>query len=122
MKNGLLNRRFGLLDGERLEALEVSIRWLSRKRTQRPTRGAVWWRCPGLNGGPAAYESAALPTELHRQKGWYVTGRDDTGMIWGVSTVRPQSCWCDLLLFVGYASSAPTQILVPPLRSGRLGA
>jgi hypothetical protein len=26
-----------------------------------------WWRCPGLNGGPAAYESAALPTELHRQ-------------------------------------------------------
>ena len=25
-----------------------------------------WWRCPGLNGGPAAYESAALPTELHR--------------------------------------------------------
>ena len=31
----------------------------------------VWWRCPGLNGGPAAYESAALPTELHRQKGWY---------------------------------------------------
>jgi hypothetical protein len=26
----------------------------------------MWWRCPGLNGGPAAYESAALPTELHR--------------------------------------------------------
>ena len=26
----------------------------------------IWWRCPGLNGGPAAYESAALPTELHR--------------------------------------------------------
>jgi hypothetical protein len=35
----------------------------------------IWWRCPGLNGGPAAYESAALPTELHRQEGWYVTGR-----------------------------------------------
>ena len=29
--------------------------------------GNYWWRCPGLNGGPAAYESAALPTELHRQ-------------------------------------------------------
>ena len=28
--------------------------------------GKLWWRCPGLNGGPAAYESAALPTELHR--------------------------------------------------------
>ncbi len=28
--------------------------------------GNYWWRCPGLNGGPAAYESAALPTELHR--------------------------------------------------------
>jgi hypothetical protein len=27
----------------------------------------IWWRCPGLNGRPAAYESAALPTELHRQ-------------------------------------------------------
>ena len=25
-----------------------------------------WWRCPELNWGPAAYESAALPTELHR--------------------------------------------------------
>ena len=33
--------------------------------------GNLWWRCPGLNGGPAAYESAALPTELHRQEGWY---------------------------------------------------
>ena len=29
-------------------------------------RTSKWWRCPGLNGGPAAYESAALPTELHR--------------------------------------------------------
>ena len=31
------------------------------------SHGNVWWRCPGLNGRPAAYESAALPTELHRQ-------------------------------------------------------
>ncbi len=31
------------------------------------SRWKIWWRCPGLNGGPAAYESAALPTELHRQ-------------------------------------------------------
>ena len=30
------------------------------------TAKSFWWRCPGLNGGPAAYESAALPTELHR--------------------------------------------------------
>jgi hypothetical protein len=29
-----------------------------------------WWRCPGLNGGPAAYESAALPTELHRHEAY----------------------------------------------------
>ena len=54
------------------------------------SRWKIWWRCPGLNGRPAAYESAALPTELHRQKGWYVTGRYDTGMIWRVSTVRQQ--------------------------------
>ncbi len=25
-----------------------------------------WWRWAGSNGRPAAYESAALPTELHR--------------------------------------------------------
>ena len=31
------------------------------------TTKEIWWRCPGLNGRPAAYESAALPTELHRQ-------------------------------------------------------
>ena len=30
------------------------------------TAEGFWWRCPGLNGRPAAYESAALPTELHR--------------------------------------------------------
>lgn len=35
-------------------------------RTSLGRVGVVWWRCPGLNGGPAAYESAALPTELHR--------------------------------------------------------
>ena len=49
--------------------------------------GEVWWRCPGLNGGPAAYESAALPTELHRRKGWYVIGHHTIGMIWRVSTL-----------------------------------
>ena len=37
-------------------AFEDSRRW----------EGEDWWRCPGLNGRPAAYESAALPTELHR--------------------------------------------------------
>src|SRR5437660_7711975 len=36
-----------------------------------------WWRCPGLNGGPAAYESAALPTELHRQTELARTGPFD---------------------------------------------
>jgi hypothetical protein len=39
---------------------------LARKRKESKLR-ELWWRCPGLNGGPAAYESAALPTELHRQ-------------------------------------------------------
>ena len=38
------------------------------------SRWNIWWRCPGLNGRPAAYESAALPTELHRQKGFSVHG------------------------------------------------
>ena len=49
----------------------------NEQRTDMPLKseGIVWWRCPGLNGRPAAYESAALPTELHRQIGWYVTGR-----------------------------------------------
>ena len=28
--------------------------------------GIYWWRWAGSNGRPAAYESAALPTELHR--------------------------------------------------------
>ena len=74
---------------------------IGRRRSQRPTRSVVWWRCPGLNGGPAAYESAALPTELHRQKGWYVTGRHDTGLIWRVSTVRLQYGRYNLLFFVG---------------------
>src|SRR5262249_6029180 len=39
------------------------------QRTDKPLNieETIWWRCPGLNGGPAAYESAALPTELHRQ-------------------------------------------------------
>jgi hypothetical protein len=32
----------------------------------RVNRRLVWWRWAGLNGRPAAYESAALPTELHR--------------------------------------------------------
>ena len=38
------------------------------------TSRKVWWRCPGLNGGPAAYESAALPTELHRHGALFSRG------------------------------------------------
>ena len=59
---------------ERRRCLSADVNCDKALASRRVNQRLVWWRCPGLNGGPAAYESAALPTELHRQKGWYESG------------------------------------------------
>src|SRR5438094_2078562 len=40
----------------------------------------VWWRWAGSNRRPAAYESAALPTELHRQRKGLRLSSDEVGV------------------------------------------
>ena len=56
--------RFGIEESRR--GLSADHRYDKTMKSRRVSRSAVWWRWAGLNGRPAAYESAALPTELHR--------------------------------------------------------
>lgn len=68
------------LKTERAELLPLAV---PRKSASRKSRSPIWSRRPGLNGRPAVYETAALPTELRRHLGETVGRRDEVlfGMI-----------------------------------------
>ncbi len=55
---------------------------IRRRRIGGRERNTVWSRRPGLNGRPAVYETAALPTELRRHLGETDGGTEfQSGMI-----------------------------------------
>jgi hypothetical protein len=55
---------------------------IRRRRIGGSVRNTVWSRRPGLNGRPAVYETAALPTELRRHLGETEGGTESqSGMI-----------------------------------------
>lgn len=63
-------------------SLSASVNDDTTKKNRREGRNTVWSRRPGLNGRPAVYETAALPTELRRHLGETEGGTESqSGMI-----------------------------------------